>query len=242
MDEHEKHKDGTPPRGRMSGIPVWCRYDRAASPDDLRPHPKNPNTHPEKQVRALAKVIRGNGWRAPITVSRLSGYITRGHCRLLAARHIGATDVPVEYQDYASPAEELADLLADNIIPELAEIDKSSLKSALKDLDDIDADMKLTGLDDHEAVRLLSFDNAKPTLKEREFNLRTGILIAVGFMNIVVMPDDDEFEVLDRNFGKYGDIPDAVKKRILGAICSTMEEIESEAGEIIQDKAGDSKK
>src|SRR5213083_2013600 len=63
---------------------IHCAYDQLVRVADLKPHPKNPNTHSAAQVAAIAAVIEGNGWRAPITVSAHSGFITRGHGRLEA--------------------------------------------------------------------------------------------------------------------------------------------------------------
>jgi hypothetical protein len=55
----------------------------------------------------------------------------RGHGALLAARLLGAAQIPVEYQDYNSTEEELADLLADNRLAHLSTTDADLLSSAL---------------------------------------------------------------------------------------------------------------
>lgn len=96
-----------------SGIPVHCSFDEIANVASLVPNPRNPNTHPEKQIQLLAKIIKNQGWRAPITVSKRSGFIVRGHGRLLAAQFLGVDQVPVDRQDYATEAEEWADLIAE---------------------------------------------------------------------------------------------------------------------------------
>ena len=57
---------------------IHCAYDQLVRVADLKPHPKNPNTHSAAQVAAIAAVIEGNGWREPITVSNRSGLITCG--------------------------------------------------------------------------------------------------------------------------------------------------------------------
>jgi len=85
-------------------------------------NPRNPNKHPQEQIKLLATIIRSQGWRAPITVSRQSGYVVRGHGRLAAAILLGTEVVPVDYQNYATEAEEWADLIADNRIAELSAI------------------------------------------------------------------------------------------------------------------------
>jgi len=94
----------------MPKVPVYCAYTEMVEINNLVENPRNPNQHPEKQIELLAKVIAAQGWRAPITVSNLSGYIVRGHGRLAAARLLGLQIVPVDRQDYGSDAEEWADL------------------------------------------------------------------------------------------------------------------------------------
>ena len=42
---------------------------------DMQP----PNQHSADQIILLAKIIGGQGWRAPIVVSKRSGYIVAGH-------------------------------------------------------------------------------------------------------------------------------------------------------------------
>lgn len=124
---------------------IYCAYDELVPIADLKPNPRNPNTHPDEQVRLLAKIITENGWRAPITVSKRSGYIVRGHGRLMAAKAAGLEECPVDYQSYESDEQELQDLIADNRIAELAEIDDELLGELMAELEDAGADVELTG-------------------------------------------------------------------------------------------------
>ena len=128
----------------MSDIKIHCQYTELCDAASLVPNPRNPNRHPKRQIELLAKIIETQGWRQPVTVSNRSGFIVRGHGRLEAAMLIGCK-VPVERQDYASEAEEWADLVADNRIAELASIDNDELAKLLSDLDGLDIDMELTG-------------------------------------------------------------------------------------------------
>jgi hypothetical protein len=98
---------------------------------EIKAHPKNPNKHSTEQVALLAKLIMKNGCRAPICVSNRSGYITRGHARFGAAMLLGAKKVPVDFQDYETEDEEIADMLADNHIAELSERDPVLLRDIL---------------------------------------------------------------------------------------------------------------
>lgn len=88
------------PKGIVGGVPVYCSYDKGVEIKEVKPNPKNPNQHPEEQIGLLAKIIQAQGWRAPITVSTLSGLVVRGHGRLMAAIHAGLSHVPVDYQEY----------------------------------------------------------------------------------------------------------------------------------------------
>lgn len=138
------------------GIPVYCAFDELVDPVSLVPNPRNPNKHPDEQVRLLAKIIKAQGWRAPITVSNRSGFVVRGHARLAAALALGVDLVPVDRQNYATEAEEWADLVADNRIAELAEKDNAVLKDVLQELDTGVIDMELTGYTEPAIERLMT--------------------------------------------------------------------------------------
>lgn len=117
-----------------SSVPVHCAHHKLVPIGTLKPNPANPNKHPAAQLALYADAIRAHGWRESVTVSKLSGLVVRGHGALLAGRLIGADVVPVEYQDYATPDEELADLLADNRLAHLSTTDSDLLKAALNQL------------------------------------------------------------------------------------------------------------
>jgi len=140
----------------LNGIPVYCRYDEAVEIEKVTGHPRNPNKHGEDQIALLAKIIKASGWRNPICVSNRSGFIIKGHARLMAARVLGVTHVPVEYQDYDTEAAEYQDMIADNRIAELAERDMEIIKDLLEELDTGANDMDLTGYDVKEIERLMT--------------------------------------------------------------------------------------
>ena len=164
-------------KGRAGDIPVYCAFDAIVELADLRPNPQNPNQHPDSQIELLAKVIRAQGWRAPVTVSARSGLIVRGHGRYMAARLIGCP-VPVDYQHYESEEAELADLVADNRLAELAEIDDTLLAAIMAGLNDANYDTELTGYDAELTAALIAglegpsmdFDKADATVPEAPEN------------------------------------------------------------------------
>lgn len=149
-----EYKTTADPKAWADGVPVFCAHDKIVDPAALIPNPKNPNQHPDSQIQLLGRVIRGNGWRQPITVSNRSGFIVKGHGRLAAALLEGFKAVPVDYQNYASEAEEYADLVADNRLAELAELDRKALADIFNDIDFSEMPVELTGYTEDEAAEL----------------------------------------------------------------------------------------
>lgn len=152
----KEYKSEAEPKGYADGVPVFCAHDAIVDAAKLVPNPKNPNTHPAAQIQALGRIIRQTGWRQPITVSKLSGFIVKGHGRLSAALLEGLKEVPVDYQNYANAAEEYADLVADNRIAELAEIDQKLLADIFADIDTGEIPMELTGYTEDEVESLVT--------------------------------------------------------------------------------------
>lgn len=131
-----------------------CAYSEIVPIHKLVENPKNNNRHPARQVELLAKIIDYQGQRNPIVVSKRSGFIVKGHCRLQALKLLGWENVAVDYQDYDNEAQEYADLIADNKIQSYAEFDEDAL---LKELQEMNFD----------DLELLALENM-PTIEEAE--------------------------------------------------------------------------
>ncbi len=144
-------------RARAGLIPIWCAFDDVIALDRLKPHPKKNNVHPDRQIELLSRIIMVTGWRAPITVSTLSGHVTKGHGKLAAAIFAGFGSAPVEFQHYEDEAAEISDLLADNKIAELSYLDEEETKALLIDLKEYGADFELAGFELSEVDRILTF-------------------------------------------------------------------------------------
>lgn len=78
----------------------------------------------------MARVLKECGWRRAVTVSKRSGCITKGHGAWLAAAVAGLTECPVVFQDYATEAEELEDLIADNALARKSRVDNGRMAAA----------------------------------------------------------------------------------------------------------------
>jgi len=164
-----KPKPPEPPAA--ASIAVHCAHARMVDVVEIIPNPRNPNKHGDKQVAMLAKIIRHQGWRAPITVSKRSGFIVTGHGRLEAAKLLQVQTVPVDFQDFATEADEWAHLVADNRIAELAEIDAGELSGLLKELEVAGVDLDLTGFD-AESLRVAEpTRNTEPETSAQEIDV-----------------------------------------------------------------------
>lgn len=126
---------------------IFCAHTKVVDAKKLKPNPRNPNKHPENQIKMLAYIIERQGWRNSVVVSKRSGLITKGHGRLEAALLKG-WKVPVDEQNYKSATEEYADMVADNKIAELSASDNKMILEDARKLPDLD--LNLLGIPDFE--------------------------------------------------------------------------------------------
>jgi len=126
---------------------ILCAHTSIKDIDTLIENPRNPNKHPDKQITLLAKIMKHQGWRNPVTVSKRSGFVVAGHGRIDAARKNGWTKIPVDEQDFESEADEYAHLVADNKIQELADPDDDVIQEIALELGP-DFDFQLLGIED----------------------------------------------------------------------------------------------
>ena len=160
--------EATPRATTPDGVPVFCAYDELVPIEKAIPNPKNPNQHSTDQIARLAQIIAATGWRAPVTISKRSGFIVKGHGRRLAAIERGWDFVPVDYQEYASEAEEWADLIADNRLAELSTIDTGLLIDMIGDLDTGEIPVELTGYSEEDLADIIAaMEGADDTVDDK---------------------------------------------------------------------------
>ena len=138
-------KNPTDPAPSVAAPPVHFGGATMTPIADLKPYARNNRAHSEKQIELLAKNIKALGWRWPIIVSKDSGIIVAGHGRWMAAKSLGLDSVPVVFQSFKTPQDEEAFRIADNKIPELADIQAEALRDVLDELSADGYDMDLTG-------------------------------------------------------------------------------------------------
>src|SRR5438477_2671550 len=116
--------------------------------EELKPDPANPRLHSPKQIRQIASSIKAFGFNVPILIDP-DGNVICGHCRLLAARELGMTEVPTACLDHLTPAQARAFMIADNRLTEISAWDDRLLAQQLKDLSllGLDFSLELTGFE-----------------------------------------------------------------------------------------------
>ena len=122
--------------------------------DKLIPFARNPRTHSDVQVAQIAASIAEFGFNNPILVDTKAGIIA-GHGRLLAARKLQLSEVPMIILDHLSEKQKRAYLLADNQLALNAGWDESVLRVELAALQQEDFDLRVIGFEDEELARLI---------------------------------------------------------------------------------------
>jgi hypothetical protein len=191
----------------MSDIQFNCAYTELKAPNELMPNPKNPNKHSQAQIERLALLIKHYGFRHPIIVSKNSGFIVAGHGRWEAALKLNLQQVPVDYQEFATPDDEWSFLVADNAVAAWSELDLSLINSEMINLGP-DFDVDLLGIEDfkldlNEKNENEQIDAIEPGLPELSGGPKTLMLIydeaTYKELMIKVQRILDEKEIVDES-------------------------------------------
>ena len=152
--------------------------------DSIIENPKNANRHPIEQIQRLEKLIKFQGFRNPLIISKRTGFLVAGHGRLVAAKNLGMTKVPVVYQDFENEAQEYAYVVSDNEIARWAELDKQLVYDSLVDIPELDIDM--LGIDD---FSLFDFGKVEEEEIEQKENENKKFILKIELPNEMEMHD-----------------------------------------------------
>ena len=122
--------------------------------EDLIPYARNSRTHSDDQVAQIAASIKEWGWTTPILADP-DGQVIAGHGRLMAARKLGMTEVPVIVAAGWTDAQKRAYIIADNKLALNAGWDEALLALEFEDLQALEFDLELTGFSDEEIKALM---------------------------------------------------------------------------------------
>ena len=121
----------------------------------LIPYVRNSRTHSDAQVAQIAASIREFGFTNPVLLDEANGIIA-GHGRVLAARKLGMQDLPAIRLAHLTEAQKRAYVIADNKLALNAGWDEELLRLELKDLQDLNFDVALTGFSTEELDALMA--------------------------------------------------------------------------------------
>lgn len=129
----------------------------------LKPDRKNARTHSKKQISLIAESVQDCGFAGAI-LANPDGVVIAGHGRLLAAKQLGMTEVPVITVAGLSEAQERRLRIADNKIALQAGWDLDLLRSELDFIEGSGLDLKLTGFSvgEIDVLRMPKLDQFEP--------------------------------------------------------------------------------
>lgn len=122
--------------------------------EKLIPYARNARTHSAEQVAQIAASIAEFGFVNPVLIGP-DNVIIAGHARLLAARKLGMTEVPVIVLDHLTETQRRALVLADNRLALNAGWDEEMLRVELASLEQDDFNLDLIGFSSEELEALL---------------------------------------------------------------------------------------
>lgn len=118
---------------------------------DYQPYPKNPNLHPDYQVKELQRSLEKFGQVKNVVVWR--GYLIAGHGIAEAARRQGITELQAVDVSHWTQEQAEAFLVADNRLSEMAITDEDALLSILQASSD---PTDIPGFDDDYYAQLIA--------------------------------------------------------------------------------------
>jgi len=127
----------------------------------LIPYANNARTHSDEQVSQIASSIKEFGFTNPVLIDKDNG-IVAGHGRVLAATKLNMTEVPTICLESLTKTQIKAYILADNRLAENAGWDMDLVSIQLKELQELDFDIDLTGFQIDELV--IEIDDDVPKL------------------------------------------------------------------------------
>lgn len=180
---------------------MTVRFAKSLTPllvpiEQVQEHPDNPNHGDDKN---LMEMIEVHGFVTAVTADAKTGYITAGNTRLRALKALGATQIPVIWEDTWDESGAKRFLVGDNASSRRAIVDTSAEMDILKKLMDSDTGLKGTGITEDEFQQML-LESALPEVPE---GAGFGVGAApLGLYQIIIEFKDDP----DRRDEVYADL------------------------------------
>lgn len=150
-----------PPQPATSDAPESATVDKSTSPlwpadkverrpiASLEPFIRNARMHSAEQVKQIVESIKQWGWTVAVLIDEAGGIIA-GHARVMAARQMGLTEVPVVVARGWTDLQKRAYVLADNKLTLNSSWDEHMLALEIRDLKTEGFDLGLAGFSEAE--------------------------------------------------------------------------------------------
>ncbi|WP_303834696.1 site-specific DNA-methyltransferase [Ruminococcus flavefaciens] len=120
--------------------------------EELKPYEGNAKLHPKEQIEQIKKSIKEFGFNDPVAVWKDSEII-EGHGRLIAAKELGLTEIPIIRLDDLTDQQRKAYMLAHNKLTMNSDFDLELLTKEIESIIDFDmTDFGFDSLFDDETV------------------------------------------------------------------------------------------
>jgi len=124
----------------------------------VKPNPRNPRTHSEKQIDQLVRSVLEFGLTLPLLVDG-DNTIVKGNAIFAALKQLGVDSIPVLRVDHLSSAQLRAYVIADNRTALNAGWDVEILKEDFEAILECDLDVTITGFDFAEIDLIVNSDD-----------------------------------------------------------------------------------
>ena len=139
---------------------------KTAQVADLIPYARNSRTHSDEQITQIAASIKEFGFLNPVIVDGENGIIA-GHGRVMAAKKLGMTELPVVEASHLTDAQRRAYIIADNKLALNAGWDDEMLRVEFAELEEAGFDLDLTGFSLDE-IGALQIEEIPPGLTDED--------------------------------------------------------------------------
>jgi hypothetical protein len=142
--------------------------------DELRPDPANPRRIGQEELESLTRSLHQFGFVQPVLARKADGVVIGGHQRLLAARRLGFSTVPVTFLDLSIEQAHLLNLALNKIS---GSWDEQLLARLLADLETSpNVDVTLSGFGQDEIAELLrSLETREKKERVEDFDLDSAL-------------------------------------------------------------------
>jgi hypothetical protein len=137
---------------------MTVRFAKALEPflvpiDSVKPHPDNPN---EGNDAVVIESIRENGFVSLPTADKNTGYMVAGHTRLRALKKLGATHIPILWEDQWDETGAKRYLIGDNASAAKAVMNNAKLAELLGEIAETQQGLVGTAITQDEYAALLA--------------------------------------------------------------------------------------